>query len=66
MTTNYESEGRRMTRVIIRFKDGEHLNIPADCIDLRDGWVFAWNGDFIVIIAKGEDIISCHISEKKE
>jgi hypothetical protein len=40
-----------MTRVIIRFKDGEHMNIPADCIDLRDGWIFAWKGDFIVAIA---------------
>ena len=34
-----------MTRVVIRFKDGEHMNIPADCIDIRDGWIFAWKGD---------------------
>lgn len=55
-----------MTRVIIRFKDGEHLNIPADCIDIRDGWIMAWWGDSIVALAKAEEIISCHISEKKE
>lgn len=54
-----------MTRVIIRFKDGEHLNIPADCIDIRDGWILAWKGEDIVAIAKAEEIISCHISEKK-
>lgn len=55
-----------MTRVIIKFKDGEHLNIPADCIDIRDGWVFAWKGEFIVAIAKAEEVNVCYISEKKE
>ena len=55
-----------MTRVIIRFKDGEHMNIPADCIDIRDGWILAWRGDYIVAIVKAEEIISCHLSEKKE
>lgn len=55
-----------MKRVIIRFKDGEHLNIPADCIDIREGWIVAWKDDYIVVIAKAEEIISCHISEKKE
>ena len=54
-----------MTRVIIKFKDGEHLNIPADCIDLRDGMVMAWNGEYLVAIVKAEEVNSCHISEKK-
>jgi hypothetical protein len=55
-----------MARVIIRFKDGEHLNIPADCIDIRDGWIMAWKGDYIVAIAKAEEVNVCYISEKKE
>jgi hypothetical protein len=55
-----------MTRVIIRFKDGEHINIPADAIDIRDEWIVAWKGDFIVAMAKAEEIISCHLSETKE
>lgn len=55
-----------MTRVIIRFKDGEHLNVPADCIDIREGWIVAWKGEDIVVIAKMDEIISCHLSEKKE
>jgi hypothetical protein len=54
-----------MTRVIIRFKDGEHMNIPADCIDIRDEWIFAWKGDFIVAIVRADDVVSCHLSEKK-
>lgn len=55
-----------MTKVIMRFKDGEHLNIPADCIDIRDGWVLAWNGDNIVAISKADEIITCYMTEKKE
>jgi hypothetical protein len=55
-----------MTRVIIRFKDGEHLNIPADCIDIRDGWIMAWSGELIVVLAKAEEVNVCYISEKKE
>ena len=55
-----------MTKVIMRFKDGEHLNIPADCIDIRDGWILAWKGDAIVAISKADEIITCYMTEKKE
>ena len=55
-----------MTRVVIRFKDGEHLNVAADCIDIRDGWIMAWKGEDLVVIVKADEIISCHMSEKKE
>lgn len=54
-----------MKRVIIKFKDGVCQNIPGDCIDIRDGWVMAWDGEYIVAIAKAEEVVSCHISEKK-
>lgn len=55
-----------MTRVIIRFKDGEHLNVPADCMDIRDGGIVAWRGEYIVVIAKMDEVNVCYISEKKE
>ena len=55
-----------MTRVIIRFKDGEHINIQGDYIDIKDEWIFAWKGDFIVLIVKAEEVVACYISEKKE
>lgn len=55
-----------MSRVIIKLKDGTVINIPADCMDFRDGWVIAWNGDNIVAIAKGDEVSVCYLSEKKE
>ena len=55
-----------MTRLIIRFKDGEHLNLPVDCFDIRDGWVMAWRGEDLVVIARADEVNVCYISEKKE
>lgn len=55
-----------MAKVIIKFKNGEHVNIPADCIDHREGWIYAWRGDYIVVIVRAEEVIACYISEKKE
>ena len=55
-----------MSRCIIKFANGEYINLPADCIDIRDGWVMAWKGDYIVAIVKAEEVLACYISEKKE
>ena len=54
-----------MSRCIIKLKDGEYINIPADCIDLRDGWLYAWSGDYIVLIVNAEQVLACYLSEKK-
>ena len=55
-----------MTRVIIRFKDGEHINLSADCMDIRDGWIMAWKGEDLVVVANAAEINVCYMSEKKE
>lgn len=55
-----------MQRVIIKFKNGDHINVRADCIDLRDSFVMAWNENDLVAIANSDEIISCHVSESKE
>ena len=55
-----------MTRVIIKFKNGEHINLPADWMDFRDGWVMAWNGENLVVVADATEVNVCYISEKKE
>ena len=55
-----------MTRLIIKFKNGEHINLPADCIDIRDGWIVAWQGENIVVIANMDEVYVCYLSEKKE
>ena len=54
-----------MSRVVIKLKDGSHINVVADALDLRDGMVMAWNGDFLVAIVSATEMISCHISEAK-
>jgi hypothetical protein len=54
-----------MSRVVIKFKDGEHINLQADCIDIRDGWIMAWRGDALVVVANADEVNVCYISEKK-
>ena len=58
-----------MKRVVFRFVDGiepNHMNIPGDCIDVRDGFVVVWNGEFIIAMVKQEIVTFVCISEKKE
>lgn len=55
-----------MKRVIIKFKNGDHINIRADCIDLRDSFVMAWDENDLVVIANADEVISCHVAEQRE
>lgn len=55
-----------MKRVIIKFTDSSHINLPADFIDLKDGIVSAWDGDNLVAVAKIDAVEVCYLSEKKE
>ena len=55
-----------MSRAIIKLKDGTHINIPSDCIDLRDDFILAWDGECLVAIVRVDDVSVCYLSEKKE
>lgn len=55
-----------MPRVIIKLKDGEYINIRGDAIDVREGFVMAWDGESLVAVANAEYVSSAHISEGKE
>ena len=55
-----------MKRVIFKFTDGSHVNLPADFIDLKDGIVSAWDGNNLVAVAKIDAVEVCYLSEKKE
>ena len=54
-----------MTRAFITLKNGTIINISADSFEMRDDWVVAWKGDFIVAFVKSEEIAFCYISESK-
>lgn len=55
-----------MTRVVIKFKDGSYVNVSADCLDIRDGLIMAWNEEPLVAIAQASEVVSCHMSEQIE
>lgn len=54
-----------MTRAIIQFTDGSHINIEADYIHLRedDKLLTLWRGNDLVALAKIDSVSSCHLSE---
>lgn len=54
-----------MTRAFITLKTGAIINISADSFEMRDDWVIAWKGDYIVAFVKAEEIAFCYISETK-
>ena len=55
-----------MKRAVFLLKCGEYINIPADTIDIKDGWVCAWNGESLVAVAKEEIVEYCKITEQND
>ena len=53
------------TRAVYIFKDGTHLNLPANYITIQDEWAVAWQDDKMVAMARTEDIARFYLSEKK-
>lgn len=51
-------------KVILKLKDESYVNIPADCIDYRDEFIMAWNGEALVVIAKADNVELCYLTEK--
>lgn len=54
-----------MTKVVIRFKDGEYINVKANYIEMNGKDIVIWNDDNIVAITNTKEIVSCHMSEQK-
>ena len=54
-----------MTRLIVSLRDETTINIPADAIDIREGWIMAWRGDFVVAMVKEDEVKLCYLSEQK-
>ena len=54
-----------MTRAIIKFTDGSHINIEADYIQLREDTdlVTVWRENDLVAFAKIDSVSSCYLSE---
>lgn len=56
-----------MTRVVIKFKDGSHLNLPGDYIEIYDDiWISAWNGEIRVLLVRIDEVSCAYLSKKNE
>ena len=52
-----------MKKVVIKFKNGEFINIEADTIEIEKSDIIVKNNEKIVAVSKTKEIISCHMSE---
>ena len=52
-----------MKRVVIKFKNGEHINVEADYIEMNGKDIIIWLDDDIKAITNTKEIVSCHMSE---
>ena len=53
-----------MKRVVIKFKDGTHVNTEADFLQKDEEFITAWNGDSIAVIVRVELVQVAYLSEK--
>ena len=55
-----------MQRVVIKFKDGSHVNLPAMEIEHRGDHIFAWRGNYLIAVAALDSIVAAYVSEKRD
>lgn len=54
-----------MPRAVIKLKDGTHINVTANFLDLDKDLILVRDNDMVVAIVKTREVISCHLSEQK-
>lgn len=54
-----------MTKVVIKLKNGDYINVEADYIEMNGKDIIIWLDDNIKAITNTKEIISCHMSEQK-
>lgn len=54
----------RCGRFIVQFNDGEHMNVPADRMELKENFLFAWRGTELIAMVDISAVICAHMSEK--
>ena len=53
-----------MKRITILLNGGEHVNIPADRMELVENALVAWNGGELVAYVDTSAVVCAHLSEK--
>ena len=56
--------GIHVKRIIIQLNGGEHINIPADRMEIKENDLRAWNGMELVAYVDTSAVICAYMSEK--
>ena len=56
-----------MSKLVVKFPDGNFVNIPANGMDvMENGTIIAWNDDKAVAVIQTNEIIACWLSAEKK
>ena len=53
-----------MNRFVVLLNDGSHMNVPADRMELKENFLFAWMGAELIAMVDISAVICAHMSEK--
>lgn len=53
-----------MKKVVVKCKDGQYINLAGDFIRFDEDFLFAWNGESLIIVVRVELVEMAYIIEK--
>lgn len=54
-----------MNRFIVQLNDGGFMNIPADRMELKENFLFAWRGTELIAMVDISAVICAHMSQSE-
>ena len=53
-----------MNRFVVLLNDGSHMNVPADRMELKENFLFAWRGTELIAMVDISAVICAHVRER--
>ena len=55
-----------MNRFVVLLNDGSHMNVPADRMELKENFLFAWRGAELIAMVDISAVICAHMSQSEK
>ena len=55
-----------MNRFVVLLNDGSHMNVPADRMELKENFLFAWRGTELIAMVDISAVICEHMSQSEK
>ena len=55
-----------MNRFVVLLNDGEHMNVPADRMEVQENFLYAWRGAELIAMVDISAVICAHMSQSEK